>query len=218
MLRLSSKDKFMSLGLLGRKLGMTQVFDENGNLIPVTVLEAGPCYVLEEKNKDKHGYSALLLGFSDRFKNVNKPQKGFYDKIDVFPKKILKEFRMDSTEGYNVGDQVKADIFAKGDFVDIQGTTIGRGFQGAIKRHGFHRGPMSHGSRYHRRPGSMGQCADPSRVFKGKKLPGQMGSVKRTIQSLKVVDVNVEENLILVKGSMPGSSNSVVRICKAIKK
>ncbi|MDH5680584.1 MAG: 50S ribosomal protein L3 [Spirochaetota bacterium] len=208
----------MSLGLLARKLGMTQVFDENGNLIPVTVLEAGPCYVLEEKSKDKHGYSAFLLGFSDKFKNVNKPQKGFYDKIDVFPKKVLKEFRVDSTEAYKVGDQVKADIFAKGDFVDIQGTTIGRGFQGAIKRHGFHRGPMSHGSRYHRRPGSMGQCADPSRVFKGKKLPGQMGSVNRTIQSLKVVDVNVEENLILVKGSMPGSSNSIIKISKAIKK
>ncbi len=208
----------MSVGLIARKIGMTQVFDETGNVIPVTVVEAGPCYVLEEKTVEKHGYEAVLLGFMDKFKRVNRPAKGFYDKIKTFPKKVAEEFRLEEASGYKVGEQIKVDIFAKGDLVDVSGKTKGRGFQGAIKRHGFHKGPMSHGSRYHRRPGSMGQCADPSKVFKGKKLPGQMGMENRTIQNLKVIDVRIEDNIILIQGAIPGPNDNIIQINKAIKK
>ncbi|GMT50000.1 MAG: 50S ribosomal protein L3 [bacterium] len=208
----------MGVGLIARKIGMTQVFDEIGNVIPVTVVEAGPCYVLEEKTVEKNGYEAVLLGFMDKFKRVNRPRKGFYDKIKTFPKKVTEEFRLEEASGYKVGEQIKVDIFAKGDLVDVRGRTKGRGFQGAIKRHGFHKGPMSHGSRYHRRPGSMGQCADPSKVFKGKKLPGQMGMENRTIQNLKVIDVRIEDNIILIQGAIPGPNDNIIQINKAIKK
>ncbi len=208
----------MSVGLIARKIGMTQVFDEIGNVIPVTVVEAGPCYVLAEKTIEKDGYESVLLGFMDKFKRVRRSEKGFYDKIKTFPKKVTEEFRIEGESGYKVGEQVKVDIFAKGDLVDVRGKTKGRGFQGAIKRHGFHKGPMSHGSRYHRRPGSMGACADPSKVFKGKKLPGQMGMANRTIQNLKVIDVRAEDNLILIQGAIPGPNDNIIQISKAIKK
>lgn len=215
----------MSVGIIGRKIGMTQIFNEDGVVIPVTVVEAGPCYILEQKNQDKHGYDSVLLGYQDKkYKHVNKPEKGFYDKLNaevketVLPKKVLKEFRLETKEEFNIGDQVKVDIFAEGDFIDVQAKSKGRGFAGAIKRHNFHRGPMGHGSRYHRRPGSMGGCADPGKVFKGKKLPGQYGSKPITIQNLKVVKVDMEENLLLVKGAIPGPTNGVVYINRAVKK
>ncbi len=208
----------MSIGLIGRKIGMTQVFDENGSVIPVTLIEAGPCYVLENKTVEKNGYQSVLIGFQDRFKNVRKPQKGFYDKIKVFPKKHLKEFRLNDNSNYNIGDQIRADIFSAGEFIDVTALTKGRGFQGVIKRHNQSRGPMTHGSRYHRRPGSMGACADPSRVFKGKNLPGHMGMEQRTMQRIKVVDVRLDDNLILIKGSIPGFNNGIVYIRKTIKK
>lgn len=208
----------MSVGLIGRKIGMTQIFDEDGSVIPVTVVEAGPCYITSLKTDERDGYQAVQLGFMDKFKRVNKPAKGFYDKIEVFPKKVLKEFRVDNTGEFQVGEQVKVDIFESGDFIDISGKTKGRGFQGSIKRHNMHRGPMSHGSHYHRKSGAMGQCADPAKVFKGKKLPGHMGSVKVTTQNLKVVDVNLEDNIILVKGAIPGPNNNIVTIKKAVKK
>jgi large subunit ribosomal protein L3 len=208
----------MSIGLIGRKIGMSQIFDEDGNVIPITVIEAGPCYVLDERSVEKHGYSSIQLGFMDAFKKVNKPQKGYFDKIKVFPKKIIKEFQLDKGEEYQIGDQVKVDIFKQGDYVDVVGTTKGRGFQGSIKRHNMHRGPMSHGSHYHRSSGAMGGCADPAKVFKGKKLPGRMGGVRRTLQNLKIVDVNVDDNIILVKGSIPGANNNIIYINKAVKK
>lgn len=208
----------MSAGLIGRKLGMTQVFDETGNVVCVTVVEAGPCYVLEQKTNEKNGYNAVLFGFMDRFKGINKPDKGFFDKIKVFPKKVLKEFRIDENENYKIGDLVKVDIFNIGDYIDVSGATKGRGFQGGIKRHKFSRGPMTHGSRYHRASGSMGACADPSRVFKGKKLPGRMGGEKRVIQSLKIVDIKAEENIMLIKGAIPGPNDNIVIIKKSLKK
>ncbi len=210
----------MSIGLIGRKLGMTQIFNEDGIVIPVTAVELGPCYVLDRKTQDKHGYNSLQLGFIDAFKNVNSPMKGYFDKVKVFPKKVLREFTLDDKEdnNYKVGDQIKADLFDTGDFVDVIGKTKGRGFQGVIKRHNFHRGPMSHGSRFHRRPGAMGGCADPARVFKGKKLPGRMGGANRTIQNLKIVDIILEDNIVLIKGAIPGPNNHIVLVSKAVKK
>jgi len=211
----------MSIGLIGRKIGMTQIFDQDGNVIPVTVIEAGPCYILEQKTKEKHGYTAVLLGFIDQMKKkrMNKPQIGFFDKINVFPKKVLKEFRTNGeTQDYQIGDQVKVDIFQQGDYIDVTGTTKGRGFQGTVKRHNTTRGPMAHGSRYHRRPGSMGACADPSRVFKGKRLPGRMGGTNCKMQNLKIIDIKHDDNILLVKGAIPGANDNIVLINKAKKK
>ena len=208
----------MKKAIIGKKVGMTQIFDETGKVIPVTVIEAGPCVVAQVKSNETDGYNAVQLGFGDvKESKVNKPVKGHFAKSKLALKKHLREFRMDSVEDVKVGDELKADVFAKGDKVDIQGTSKGKGFQGVIKRHGQSRGPMGHGSKFHRHAGSNGACSDPSRVFKGKKMPGQMGGVKRTIQNLEIVLVDAEQNLILVKGAVPGPKKSVVTIKESVK-
>ena len=208
----------MKKGLIARKIGMTQVFDEKGNVIPVTVLEAGPCVVAQIKTIDNDGYEAIQLGFGDvKDKHITKPEKGHFDKANLTAKKHLREFRLDSIEGMKVGDELKADIFEVGEKVDVQGTTKGKGFQGVIKRHGQHRGPMGHGSMYHRRPGSMGACSTPSRVFKGKKLPGHMGRLTVTVQNLDVVSVDMDKNVILIKGSVPGAKGAILKLKSAVK-
>lgn len=204
-------------GILGKKLGMTQIFTEAGNVVPVTVVEAGPVVVTQIKTTEKEGYNAVQVGFVDaKEKSLNKPQKGHLAAANVL-KKHLKEFRMDSVEEFSVGQEMKADIFAAGEIIDVTGTSKGKGFQGPIKRHGQSRGPESHGSRYHRRPGSMGACSFPGRVFKNKKLAGHMGSVTVTVQNLEVVRVDADKNLILVKGAIPGAKGSVVTIKEAVK-
>lgn len=208
----------MKKALIGKKLGMTQIFDENGTVIPVTVIEAGPCVVAQVKTIENDGYEAIQLGFGDvKEHKVNKPVKGHFAKANVPVKKHLREFRVDSIENFKVGDELKADVFAEGEKIDVQGTSKGKGFQGVIKRHGQHRGPMGHGSMYHRRPGSMGPTSTPGRVFKGKKLPGHMGKVTVTIQNLDVVKVDTDKNVILVKGSVPGAKGAILKIKSAIK-
>ena len=208
----------MNKGIIGRKVGMTQIFDENGNVIPVTVIEAGPCPVVQVKTVETDGYNAVQLGFGEvKEKKVNKPEKGHFTKVKVTPVKHLREFRLADVSNVKPGDEIKADIFQAGEAVDIQGTTKGKGFQGVIKRHGQHRGPMGHGSMYHRRPGSMGSTSTPGRVFKGKKLPGHMGNVTVTIQNLKVVRVDMDKNVILVKGSVPGNKGAILKIKDAYK-
>ena len=207
----------MKKALLGRKLGMTQIFSEHGKVIPVTVIEAGPCTVVQVKTKDADGYDAVQLGFGDvKAKKVTKPSAGHFKKASVEPKKHLREFRLEEIS-YNVGDELKADLFTAGEFVDITGTTKGKGFQGVIKRHGQSRGPMGHGSMYHRRPGSMGPTSTPGRVFKGKKLPGHMGRVLVTIQNLDIVRVDMDKNVILVKGSVPGAKGAILKIKSSVK-
>ncbi|GEK34076.1 50S ribosomal protein L3 [Kurthia sibirica] len=207
----------MTKGILGRKIGMTQVFAENGDLIPVTVVEATPNVVLQKKSVDTDGYEAIQLGFEDkREKLSNKPAKGHVAKANTAPKRFIREIRDADLAEYEVGQEVNVEIFAEGDVVDVTGVTKGKGFQGVIKRHGQSRGPMSHGSRYHRRPGSMGPVA-PNRVFKQKKLPGQMGGTVVTIQNLTIVKVDVERNLLLVKGNIPGSKKALVTVKTAIK-
>ena len=208
----------MKKALIGKKLGMTQIFDENGTVIPVTVLEAGPCVVAQVKTLENDGYEAVQLGFGEVKENkLNKPEKGHFAKANIAPKKHLREFRLDSIENINVGDELKADTFAAGDQLDIQGTSKGKGFQGVIKRHGQHRGPMGHGSMYHRRPGSMGPTSTPGRVFKGKKLPGHMGRVTVTIQNLDVVKVDSDKNVVLVKGSVPGPKGAILKLKTSVK-
>lgn len=208
----------MSKTLIGKKVGMTQIFDEKGAVIPVTVIEAGPCTVVQVKNNETDGYNAIQLGFgSVKEKKLNKPLKGSFKKANIEPKKHLREFRLDSVENITVGSELKADVFEAGEKVDIQGTTKGKGFQGVIKRHGQHRGPMGHGSMYHRRPGSMGPTSTPGRVFKGKKLPGHMGVDTVTIQNLEVVRVDLDKNVILVKGSVPGNKGAILKIKKSVK-
>lgn len=204
-------------GILGKKLGMTQIFTEEGIVVPVTVVEATPNVVTQIKTVEKDGYSAIQVGFEDaKEKSLNKPQKGHLAAANVL-KKHLKEFRVDSVEEYTVGQEIKADLFAAGEIIDVTGISKGKGFQGPIKRHGQSRGPESHGSRYHRRPGSMGACSFPGRVFKNKKLAGHMGSVKVTVQNLEVVRVDADKNLILVKGAIPGAKGSVVTLKEAVK-
>ena len=208
----------MKKALLGKKVGMTQIFDEEGKVIPVTVIEATPCTVTQIKTVEQDGYQAVQLGFGDvKERKVNKPELGHFKKNGLTPKKYLREFRLDSIEGMNVGDELKADVFAAGDRVDIQGTSKGKGFQGVIKRHGQSRGPMGHGSMYHRRPGSMGPTSTPGRVFPGKKLPGHMGNVTVTIQNLEVIKVDLDKNVILVKGSVPGAKGSILKIKSSVK-
>ncbi|MGG3561325.1 50S ribosomal protein L3 [Neobacillus rhizosphaerae] len=207
----------MTKGILGRKIGMTQVFAENGNLIPVTVVEVAPNVVLQKKSVDSDGYVAVQVGFEDkREKLANKPEKGHVAKANTAPKRFIREFRGDDLAGYEVGQEVKVDIFAAGDIVDVTGISKGKGFQGVIKRHGQSRGPMAHGSRYHRRPGSMGPVA-PNRVFKGKLLPGRMGGDQITVQNLEVVKVDVERNLLLIKGNVPGAKKALLKIKGAVK-
>ena len=204
--------------IIGRKIGMTQIFDEAGKVIPVTVIEAGPCTVTQIKSIETDGYNAIQLGFGDvKESKLNKPERGHFEKAKLALKKHLRAFRVESLEGINVGDVIKADTFEVGDKVDIQGITKGKGFQGVIKRHGQHRGPMGHGSMYHRRPGSMGPTSTPGRVFKGKKLPGHMGRVTVTIQNLDVVKVDLDKNAILVKGSVPGAKGAILKIKTSVK-
>lgn len=205
-------------GLMGKKIGMTQIFDEDGVVIPVTVLEVASNVVTQVKTGEKEGYNAIQVGYGEiKEKNLNNPKKGHLDKAGVSPKRRLQEFRVESTEGFEVGQELKADLFSAGDSVDITGTSKGKGFQGSIKRHNFSRGPMSHGSHYHRKSGSMGAASDPAKVFKGKKLPGHMGSEVVTIQNLEVVKVDVERNLLIVKGAVPGPKKGLVTINESIK-
>ena len=207
----------MTKGILGRKIGMTQVFAENGNLIPVTVVEVAPNVVLQKKSVDSDGYVAVQVGFEDkREKLSNKPEKGHVAKANTAPKRFIREFRGDDLVAYEVGQEVKVDIFAAGDIVDVTGISKGKGFQGSIKRHGQSRGPMAHGSRYHRRPGSMGPVA-PNRVFKGKLLPGRMGGDQVTVQNLEIVKVDAERNLLLIKGNVPGAKKALLKIKGAVK-
>lgn len=204
-------------GILGKKIGMTQIFTEHGEVIPVTVVEAGPVVVTQVKTTENDGYTAIQVGFQDaKEKSLNKPQKGHLAAANTL-KKHLKEFRVDSVEEYTVGQEIKADLFAAGELIDVTGISKGKGFQGPIKRHGQSRGPETHGSRYHRRPGSMGACSYPGRVFKNKKLAGHMGSVKVTVQNLEVVRVDADKNFILVKGAIPGAKGSVVTLKEAVK-
>ena len=208
----------MKKAILATKVGMTQIFDENGVLVPVTVLQAGPCVVTQVKTADNDGYSAIQVGFGEKKENrVNKPMKGQFAKAGVSCKRYLKEFRFEDAETYTLGQEIKADIFGAGGKIDATATSKGKGFQGAIKRHGQSRGPMAHGSKYHRHAGSNGACSDPSKVFKGKRMPGQMGGKKITVQNLEIVKVDVENNLLLVKGAVPGPKKSMVTIKETVK-
>ncbi|MCC8126959.1 MAG: 50S ribosomal protein L3 [Clostridiales bacterium] len=208
----------MKKAILATKVGMTQVFNSEGVLIPVTVLQAGPCVVTQVKTVENDGYKAVQVGFVDkREKLVNKPLKGHFDKAGVSYKRFVREFRFDNAEDYSVKDEIKVDVFAEGDKIDATAISKGKGFQGAIKRHGQHRGPMAHGSKYHRHAGSNGACSDPSRVFKGKKMAGHMGHKQVTVQNLEVVRVDAENNLLLVKGAVPGPRKSLVTVKEAVK-
>lgn len=208
----------MKKAIIGRKLGMTQLFTEDGTVIPVTVIEAGPCAVVQKKTMENDGYDAVQLSFGDvKLKNVPKPIRGHYEKNNAEPKRVLKEFQLDDSPEYESGQIITVDVFEPGDKVDISGKSKGKGFQGVIKRHGQRRGPMAHGSKYHRRPGSMGASAYPARVPKGKKLPGRMGGGQITAQNLEVVQVEPEDNVILVKGAVPGPRGSFVSIKSSVK-
>ncbi|WFR56930.1 50S ribosomal protein L3 [Anaerocolumna sp. AGMB13025] len=208
----------MKKAILATKVGMTQIFNENGALIPVTVLQAGPCAVTQVKTVENDGYSAVQVGFGDiREVLVNKPRKGHFAKAGVANKKHLKEFRFENAADYTVGQEIKADIFAEGDKVDVTAKSKGKGFQGAIKRHGQSRGPMAHGSKFHRHAGSNGAATSPGRVFKGKHMPGHMGHVKVTVQNLEVVRIDTENNIILVKGAVPGPKKSLVMLKNTVK-
>ena len=208
----------MKKAILATKVGMTQIFNDEGVLVPVTVLQAGPCVVTQVKTVENDGYSAVQVGFGDiREKLVNKPKKGHFAKAGVTAKRFLKEFRLEDAESYTLGQEIKADVFAAGDKVDATAKSKGKGFQGAIKRHGQSRGPMAHGSKYHRHAGSNGSATTPGRVFKGKHMPGHMGAVRVTVQNLEVVSVDAEKNLILVKGAVPGPKKSLVMLKESVK-
>ena len=208
----------MKKAILTTKVGMTQIFNEDGVLTPVTVLQAGPCVVTQVKTEENDGYSAVQVGFVDKKeKGINKPQKGHFDKAGVAPKRFVREFRFENAEEYTVGQEIKADIFAAGDKIDATATSKGKGYAGGIKRHGLKSGPSAHGSKYHRHAGSNGACSDPSRVFKGKGMPGQMGNKRITIQNLEIVKVDVENNLLLVKGAVPGPKKSLVMLKESVK-
>jgi len=208
----------MKKAILATKVGMTQIFNENGSLIPVTVLQAGPCAVTQVKTVENDGYSAVQVGFGDiREVLVNKPRKGHFAKTGVANKKYLKEFRFENAADYTVGQEIKVDIFAEGDRIDATAKSKGKGFQGAIKRHNQSRGPMAHGSKFHRHAGSNGAATSPGRVFKGKHMPGHMGHVKVTVQNLEVVRIDTENNIILVKGAVPGPKKSMVMLKNTVK-
>ncbi len=207
----------MTKAILARKVGMTQVFDEQGRVIPVTVLEAGPCKVVQVKNEERDGYKSIQLGFVEKKEQrVNRPLKGHFQKAKVKPLRFLREFKVEDPSQYKPGQVIKADSFAAGDLVDVSAITRGKGFAGSIKKMGFSRGPKTHGSHYHRGPGSLGAVA-PARVFKGRRLPGRMGGWRRTIQSLLVVDSDAEKNILLVKGSVPGPRGGLVEIKESVK-
>ena len=224
----------MKKAILATKVGMTQIFTEDGALVPVTVLQAGPCVVTQVKTVENDGYSAVQVGFVDKKERivnkdkngkkeivhrhgVNKALKGHFDKAGVSCKRYVREFRLDNAEEYTLGSEIKADVFAAGDKIDASAISKGKGFQGAIKRHGQHRGPMAHGSKFHRHQGSNGACSSPSRVFKGKGMPGHMGCVKVTVQNLEVVRVDAENNLLLVKGAVPGPKKALVTVKETVK-
>ena len=208
----------MKKAILATKVGMTQIFNEDGVLTPVTVLQAGPCVVTQVKTVENDGYNAVQVGFVDtREKLVNKPQKGHFDKAGVAYKKFVREFRLENAAEYAPAQEIKADIFVAGDKIDATAVSKGKGFQGAIKRLGQHRGPMAHGSKFHRHQGSNGACSDPSKVFKGKGMPGHMGAKQITIQNLEVVKVDAENNLLLVKGAVPGPKKALVTIKETVK-
>ena len=208
----------MQKAILGKKIGMTQIFTEDGLVIPVTVIEAGPVSVVQKKTVENDGYNAIQVGYVDaKEKVMNKPQKGHLAKAGVSAKRVLKEFRLEDDSAYNVGDEIKVDIFAEGDKIDVTGISKGHGYAGTVKRWGTHRGPMTHGSGYHRGVGSMGACSTPSRVMKNKRLPGHMGVEQVTVQNLDVVKVDAEKNIILVKGAVPGPKGGVVTIKNSVK-
>jgi large subunit ribosomal protein L3 len=207
----------MPKGILGKKVGMSQIFTEKGLAIPVTVIEAGPCTVVQKKTPQKDGYSAIQIGFGEKRERLfTKPLAGHYSKAGVRPLRFLRELLVEDPEVYQVGQEIKADIFAQGEKVDVVGTSKGKGFAGGIKRHGFHRGPMAHGSKYHRRPGSLG-AKGPARVFKGRKLPGHMGTDRITVQNLEIIKVDVERNLIAVRGAIPGPKGGLVLVKPSTK-
>ncbi len=208
----------MKKAIMAKKIGMTQVFAENGVLIPVTVLEAGPCVVIQKKTVENDGYAAIQIGFTDaKPKQMTKPEKGHFDKAGVAPKKYLREFKLEDVSAFEVGAEIKADLFAAGEKVDASGISKGKGFQSTIKRYNAHRGPMGHGSKSHRVVGSMGSGTTPGRVKKGKRMPGHMGSVKVTIQNLEIVRADAEKNLLLVKGAVPGPKGAVLVIKDSVK-
>ena len=224
----------MKKAILATKVGMTQIFNEDGTLVPVTVLQAGPCVVTQVKTAENDGYSAVQVGFVDKKEKVvnkdksgkkeiahrhgvNKAMKGHFDKAGVSCKRYVREFKLDNAEEYTLGSEIKADVFAAGDKIDASAISKGKGFQGAIKRHGQHRGPMAHGSKFHRHQGSNGACSDPSKVFKGKGMPGHMGHKQITVQNLEIVKVDVENNLLLVKGAVPGPKKALVTIKETVK-
>ena len=208
----------MKKAILAKKIGMTQIFNEDGVLTPVTVLEAGPCVVTQVKTVENDGYSAVQVGFVDkREKLINKPMKGHFDKAGVSYKRYVREFKFENAEEYAVAQEIKADIFTAGDKIDATAISKGKGFQGAIKKNGQHRGPMAHGSKFHRHQGSNGACSDPSKVFKGKGMPGHMGHKQITVQNLEIVKVDVENNLLLVKGAVPGPKKALVTVKETVK-
>lgn len=208
----------MKKAIIGKKIGMTQIFDENGKVVPVTVVEAGPCVVVQKKTVEKDGYEAIQVGFGDiREKLVNKPRQGQFAKAGVSLRRTLKEFRLDNAAEYEVGQEITAEVFAAGDKVDVSGVSKGKGFQGTIKRWNAQRGPMSHGSKFHRAPGSMGASSDPSRTFKNKKMPGHMGVENKTVLNLEVVKVIADKNLILIKGGIPGPNKGTVVIRNTVR-
>ena len=225
----------MKKAILATKVGMTQIFNEDGSLVPVTVLQAGPCVVTQVKTNDNDGYEAVQVGFAEKQERVinkdkngnkeyvhrhgvNKALKGHFDKAGTSCKRYVREFKFENSAEYTLGQEIKADIFAEGDKVDATAISKGKGFQGAIKRYGQHRGPMKHGSKFHRHQGSNGACSSPSRVYKGKGMPGHMGHVKVTVQNLEVVRVDVENNVILVKGAVPGPKKSMIVLKESVKK
>jgi large subunit ribosomal protein L3 len=202
--------------ILGKKVGMTQIFTEEGNVVPVTVVEAGPCVVVAKKTIESDGYNAIQVGFGAVKENrVNKPEAGHFKKAGVEMRKVLREFRTDDVESYEIGQEIKADVFENGDIIDVTGTSKGKGYAGAIKRYGQHRGPMAHGSKYHRGHGSMGTRV--AKVYKGHHMPGHLGNVKKTIQNLRIVGVDAERNMLLIRGSIPGANGQVVTVKKAVK-
>ena len=208
----------MTKAILATKVGMTQIFNEDGVLTPVTVLQAGPCAVTQVKTVENDGYSAVQVGFEDkREKLVTQPMKGHFDKAGVAPKRHVQEFKLDNAESYTLGQEITVDVFVAGDKIDVTATSKGKGFAGAIKRHGLHTGPKTHGSKYHRHAGSNGAASDPSRVFKGKKMAGRMGAEQVTVQNLEVVRVDVENNVILVKGAVPGPKKALVTVKQSVK-
>ncbi len=208
----------MKKAIVAKKIGMTSIFAKDGNLIPVTVLEAGPCVVVQKKTVEHDGYNAVQVGFGDiKLKHVNKPTKGHFDKVGVTPKKYLKEFRLESIDGLEIGDEIKADVFAEGDKVDVTGISKGKGFQGSIKRHGQSRGPMSHGSKYHRGVGSLSSGTSPGKVKKNKPMPGHMGNEQVTVQNLLVVRADSDKNLLLIRGAVPGPNGTVLVIKDSVK-